>query len=201
MMMTTTRTAWTTVLCDSLEKVFADTPPRPMDQTIPVVAYRGQRVSFQVAMLPPTTQDPASVPEVHVDVTSSSPLGIAVNAVELVPNDLPAPEGADDGYLRTSPGLFPDLLQPLHNAPLTMAAGQWRAAWVDVTVSEDFPAGNVTVDVALRLATTDEVVATHGMSLTVVGAALPDLSIINTHWFHCDGLAQYYGHEVFSEPH
>ncbi len=201
MMTTTTRTEWTTVLCDSLEKVFADAVPRAMDPAIPVVAYRGQRVSFQVAVLPPTMEDPAAVPAVHIDVTSSSPLGIEVHAVELVPNDLPAPEGADDGYLRTAPGLFPDLLRPLHGDPLAMAAGQWRTAWVDLIVADDSPAGNVTVDVVLRLDITHEVVGTQCVALTVVGAALPELSIINTHWFHCDGLAQYYGHEVFSEPH
>ncbi|MGV8847853.1 DUF4091 domain-containing protein, partial [Tessaracoccus sp.] len=200
-MTTTSRTKWTTVLCDSLEKVFADAVPRPMDAAIPLVAYRGQRVSFQVAVLPPTMTDPAAVPDVHVDVTCSSPLGVDVHAVELVPNDLPAPEGADDGYLRTAPGLFPDLLRPLQKDPLAMAAGQWRAAWVDLIIADDSPAGDVTVDVALRLATTDEVVGTHCVALTVVGAALPELSIINTHWFHCDGLAQYYGHDVFSEPH
>lgn len=200
-MTTTTRTQWTTVLCDSLEKVFADAVPRAMDPAIPVVAYRGQRVSFQVAVLPPTMEDPAAVPAVHIDVTSSSPLGIDVHAVELVPNDLPAPEGADDGYLRTAPGLFPDLLRPLHGDPLAMAAGQWRAAWVDLVVTDDAPAGDVKVDVVLRLDTTHEVVGTQSVALTVVDAALPELSIINTHWFHCDGLAQYYGHEVFSEPH
>ena len=200
-MTTSARTAWTTALCDSLEKVFADGAPRPINREIPLVAYRGQRVSFQVAVLPPTTEDPAAVPGVHLDVTSPSPLSIQINQVELVPNDLAAPEGADDGYLRTAPGLFPDLLRPLDGSPLTMVAGQWRAAWVDVTVPEDFPAGDVAVDVALRLSTTDEVVATHSISVRTVGAALPELSIINTHWFHCDGLAQYYGHEVFSEPH
>lgn len=200
-MTTTTRTEWTTVLCDSLEKVFADAVPRAMDPAIPVVAYRGQRVSFQVAVLPPTMEDPAAVPAVHIDVTSSSPLGIDVHAVELVPNDLPAPEGADDGYLRTAPGLFPDLLRPLRGDPLAMAAGQWRAAWVDLVVTDDAPAGDVKVDVVLRLDTTHEVVGTQSVALTVVDAALPELSIINTHWFHCDGLAQYYGHEVFSEPH
>ena len=201
MMTSPLRTAWTTTLCDSLEKVFPDTSPRAMNGAIPLVAYRGQRVSFQVAVLPPTMEDPAAVPGVNVEVTCSSALSFRINAVELVPNDLPAPEGADDGYLRTAPGLFPDLLRPLGSGPLTMIAGQWRASWVDVTVPDHAPAGDVTVAVAIRLATTDEVVATHSFHVTVVGTALPKLSIINTHWFHCDGLAQYYGHEVFSEPH
>lgn len=196
-----TRTAWTTTLCDSLEKVFPDTPPRPFDQGIPLVGYRGQRVSFQVAALPPAVDDPTAVPGMHVDVTSPSPLLFTINAVELVPNDLPAPEGADDGYLRTAPGLFPDLLRLLHSVPLKMVAGQWRAAWVDVMVPDDAPAGRATLDVTLRLSTTDEVVATHSLNVMVVGTPLPELSIVNTHWFHCDGLAEYYGHEVFSEDH
>ncbi len=201
MMTTTSRIAWTTVLCDSLEKVFSDAVPRAMDPEIPLVAYRGQRVSFQVAVLPPTMEDPAAVPGVHLDVESSSPLGITMNAVELVPNDLPAPEGADDGYLRTAPGLFPDLLRPLDDDPMKMVAGQWRSAWVDVTVPDDAPDGKATLEVSVRLVTSNEVVATHRVTVAVVAAVLPELSITNTHWFHCDGLAQFYDHEVFSESH
>ncbi len=201
MMTTAARTAWTTTLCDSLEKVFPDTAPRPMDATIPIVAYRGQRVSFQVAMLPPIMEDPAAVPSVDVEVLLSAPLSIAISAVELVPNDLPAPEGADDGYLRTAPGLFPDLLRLLASRePLPMVAGQWRAAWVDLTVPQSITE-DVHCEVTLRLSGTDDVVAKHVFPLRVVAVDLPDLSITNTHWFHCDGLAQYYGHEVFSEPH
>ncbi len=201
MMMTPVRTRWTTTLCDSLEKVFADTAPRPMDETIPLVAYQGQRVSFQVGVLPPTMVEPAAVPRVHLDVTSASAVGVVVHAVELVPNDLPAPEDADDGYTHIAPGLFPDLLRPLDGAALHMVAGQWRSAWVDVTVPTDADSGDSLIDVEVRLSATNEVLATHAVKLRVVGTRLPELSIINTNWFHCDGLAQYYGHDVFSEPH
>ncbi|MEO7587141.1 MAG: DUF4091 domain-containing protein [Arachnia sp.] len=201
MMTTPARTSWTTTLCDSLEKVFADAAPRPIDSAIPLAAYRGQRVSFQIAVLPPTVEDPAAVPAVVVDVTSSSPVETVVHAVELVPNDLPAPEDADDGYLRTAPGLFPDLLRPVDGAPVPMVMGQWRSAWVDVTIPDDTDGGDVVVDVSLRLDTTGEVIATHCVTVLVVADTLPALSITNTHWFHCDGLAQYYGHDVFSEPH
>lgn len=88
MMMAPARTSWTTILCDSLEKVFPDTAPRPMDETMPLVAYRGQRVSFQVAVLPPTMPDPAAVPRVELDVTAASDVGVVVHAVGAGPQRL-----------------------------------------------------------------------------------------------------------------
>lgn len=35
----------------------------------------------------------------------------------------------------------------------------------------------------------------------VIPASLPKQQLIRTEWFHCDGLAQFYGVEVFSEEH
>ncbi|MDB5733308.1 MAG: hypothetical protein JWQ03_3203, partial [Variovorax sp.] len=66
--MTGTRDEWTFVVCDSLEKVFADQVPRPMNRDIPLSAFAGETVSFQVAFRPPSTQSYEAVGAVRVEV-------------------------------------------------------------------------------------------------------------------------------------
>src|SRR5690606_7313760 len=39
------------------------------------------------------------------------------------------------------------------------------------------------------------------VDITVHPHALPPLDIVNTHWLHADGIAQYYDLEVFGEEH
>jgi hypothetical protein len=77
--------------------------------------------------------------------------------------------------------------------------GQWRSFWIDVTASDDAPAGPLTVTTTVTAG--EEVVGRHDLEVTVVDQVLPDLGIVNTHWFHCDGLATQYGLEVWSEQH
>lgn len=122
-----------------------------------------------------------------------------VSRVELVPVELAAFEDADEHYSRREPGLFPDLLRPSPTGIFSPVVGQWRAAWVDVQITADAPAGAATVGVILRAEATSEVFAEFKVSILVPEAELPPLDIPHSEWFHCDGLADYYGHEPFSE--
>ena len=195
--MTVDRPDWTTVLCDSLEKVFADEAPRPLDPDIPTTAFRGETVSFQLAVLPPS--DLGSMTQVSVTARTDGAATTTVAAVDLVPCVLPAFEGHDDGYLRDVPGLYPDVLRPIDEAGLTVLSGQWRSAWITLTVAGDAPAGPMEVDVT-AIADGAEI-ARHRLSVDIVAAGLPPLDIVTTHWFHADGLAQYYGCDPFDEKH
>ncbi len=201
-----TTNGWASVLCDSLEKVRHDVTPSPLDGRVPLVAYRGQTVSVQLAVWAPALPGLGvlSTVDVRVDV----PAGVRVSAsrVELVPVQFAAPGDADDGYLDHAPGLYPDLLRPIGEpsrqaaeVPFDVQAGQWRALWIDLGVPEEAAALDGAVDI--RVLAGGSLVGTHGVALRVAAVALPPLSIANTHWFHCDGLAQYYGDEVFGEDH
>jgi len=67
-------------------------------------------------------------------------------------------------------------------------------------VAENADAATVPLTVTLR--TTDGTeIGTHLVELEVVAATLPPLGLVNSHWFHCDGLALHYGVDVFSEEH
>lgn len=201
-----TMNGWASVLCDSLEKVRHDVTPSPLDDRVPLVAYRGQTVSVQLAVWAPAVPglDVLSTTDVRVD----APAGVRVtaSAVDLVPVQHPAPSDADDGFLDHAPGLYPDLLRPVGGpsaggveVPFDAQAGQWRALWIDLQVPEEAEAVTGTVEVSV--VAEGSLVGSHAVGLRIAAVALPPLSIHNTHWFHCDGLAQYYGDEVFGEDH
>ncbi|MDP9027240.1 MAG: hypothetical protein M3N46_06740, partial [Actinomycetota bacterium] len=132
--MTGIRDEWTFVLCDSLEKVFADLDPRPMNREIQLSAFAGETVSFQVAFRPPATQSYEAVGAVRVEVGAAAVRSTLVSSVDLVPCTLVAFEPHDDGWLRETAGLYPDLLRPLgEDGTVTPYLGQWRAVWFSVT--------------------------------------------------------------------
>ncbi len=193
------RTTWTSVLCDSLEKVFPDAEPRPMDTSITQHVFAGESVSVQVAMLPPPVPEGGAT-AVDVEVTTAPGVTATLSSVDLVPATFLAFEDHDDGYLRDTAGLYPDPLRPLTSPRIRPSVGQWRAVWIDLTAGQDIDDGAVPVRITLR--TDDgETVGEHEIALEVIAEPLPRLDMVNTHWFHCDGLANYYGVEVWSDEH
>lgn len=196
------RQSWTTVLCDSLEKVFPDTDPRPLDPGISFHAFRGETVSVQVAFLPPSLIGGGRHPRVVVDEIAV-PDGVRadVSVVDLVPATFLAFDGHDDGYLRDTAGVYPDPIRPLGpDDSVAPFVGQWRAIWIDVVVGGDAEAATVPLTITLRTIDGTEI-GSNSVDLQIVAATLPPLELVNTHWFHCDGLALHYGVEVFSEEH
>lgn len=177
-----------------LQKVFLDEKPRiyPFE----ITALRGEKVSFQAAIC--AHHDWMS----HGVLTVTSNLGVQVNVrmVENVPVAHPAHPETDSNYLRTAPGLYPDLLRPLHNGLVFLPAHQWRALWIEVTVDDTVPAGNHTVTIAVD-GDEDWQHCTATATITVLDCTLEPASLIHTEWFYTDCIAAYYGIDVWSEAH
>ncbi len=202
------RTGWTTVFCDSLEKVFPDVAPRPANSGIGLQTWRGGRVSFQIAFLPPETTSNVVLPHPpdgllprvvpHVSVPDG--LLARSHAVDLVPARFLAFEGHDAGYVRDTPGLWPDLLRPLESGEAVAAhVGQWQGIWIELEIGDGAPLG--AAEVAVELTTTDGTrVGEHSIGLDITDIPVRPLDIVNTHWLHCDCIAQYYQAAPFSEP-
>lgn len=193
--------SWRSILCDSLEKVFPDTEPRPITTSIAQHVLRGETVAVQVAVHPPVS--PRRLPSdlsVQVDLDRDD-VTARVFAVDLVPATHLAFDDHDDHYLRDAPGLYPDLLRPLGEGELLrpFRAG-WRSIWIDLTAAEEASAGPVRVGIRLT-DTAGEAVVEEALTVEVVPATLPALPLVNTHWFHADGLAQYHRVPVWSEEH
>ena len=187
------------VLTDSLEKVLGDSAPRPAELIGGAHAsgFLGEVLSLQVALRLDEGDDPG---EIRIRLGGALAGRARVHAVRRVPVSSPAPENADEHYLVTEPGEYPDLLEPLDDAALHLAPGLWEAVWIDVTGESEADAG----DHALTITVSDEggrQLAEHTAQLRIHPHHLPPLSITNTHWFHADSLSTYYDVEVLSERH
>ena len=173
-----------------------------MDESIPYSVFLGETASFQVAFLPPTIENTLEHEKLGgLKFVHSDPTSTRLSSVELVPCPMVAFDNADDGYLRTAPGLYPDLLVPLVGGLVAPIVGQWRAVWVDFLVRDVGGAGRHVVTIEISSTISGETLFSQSVAITVLPRVLPKLGIVNTHWFHCDGLANYYGVEVFGEEH
>ena len=188
-------------LTSSLEKVFWDTEIYTVPELTSGSALRGERYSFQLVW---RGLNPAQDNKRVVFLSIESPLGDAVSAqsVESVPVRLAAYKvRRDDNYLRTEPGLYPDLLVPAdEKKKLYIIYADTRGVWIDVHLPADAEAGEYPITLVLRDEKGAEVIRTT-FTLTVIPAALPAQKTKHTEWFHADCLADYYRVPVWSEEH
>ena len=126
---------------------------------------------------------------------------VRIRRVGLAPSELPCYPDHDDNVLACTPGLYPDPLYPLpEDGMVRTYHDQWRSIWITITVPVDQAPGIYTLrftvdDLQDRLSKNAE------FSLHVLEGMLPEQRLINTHWFHADCIAGYYGLDVFSEEH
>jgi len=192
----------TVKVLSSLEKCFLDEDLSGHPETNSFVMFHNQRLAFQVAIHRADTEY-RRAPRVKVEVGGDLAPYVRVRQVISVPSVYPTvPQWTDDYYLRTEPGLYPDLLQPLHyRGQITLGPKQTQNLWLDVELPETQAAGTYTIPVTLRLPDDDSIVARTEATVQVLSAELPPQKTIHTEWFYCDCLAEYYGVRVFSEKH
>lgn len=186
------------ILISSLEKCFLDTKINTLEPLREANVYRGGILSLQLAMTE------TSVSALHrrfvgLDITGIAADAVTLRTVELVPSYMPAyPHRHDTDYIRTEPGLYPDLLAPLQmrgRVPCVM--GQLRTVWIDIDASF---LSDGTHELLFNIRD-GEITHSLPLSLTVLPVSLPELELPITQWFHYDCLATYYNVEIFSERH
>ncbi len=182
-------------LLSSLAKVFQDETPVYRPECLKLSALWGETVSFQAAY----TGDYFMRERLEVRVLSPIEKQVRVRTVEQVPVGRATNRIVDDNYLKTTSGLYPDLLRDLKDNKVIVCSHQWRSLWIDVEVTEEIEAGDYEIEI--QLVKEAEVVCSGVMKITVIPAALPKLGIMHTEWLHADCLADYYHVEVFSEEH
>lgn len=191
----------TVKVLSSLEKCFLDEDLSGHPETKSFIMFHNQRLSFQVALHRSDTAY-LRAPRVAVEVGGELAPYVRVRQVISVPSKYPViPECMDDDYLRSEPGLYPDLLQPLHyEGKITLAPRQTQSVWLDVELSWDVQAGAYAIPVYFRLPD-GETVAQDEAWVEVLKTELPKQKTIHTEWFYCDCIAEYYGVFAFSEKH
>ncbi len=201
-------------LTDSLEKVFPDKRPPAMKENTIIPVMQSERFALQL-IYRKVRPNQESRQEFFYEI-KGSPLSVRVRDVELVPSAFPCYETNDENYLRTMPGLFPDLLKPKKDSKIVPLMGQYRSLWIDFTDRQKAPAGIYPIEILIfaKPAAANGAAAQDGnelqkkevidkltFSVELLDIPLPEQTLIHTQWFHCDCLANYYHTEVFDEEH
>lgn len=178
------------LILSSLAKVFSD--KKPSDENFSSFSMlKNERSSFQLAVC--SSEDT----ELSLDITGWNREKVSMFVVREIPSDLPAYDDSDDYFIKKTPGMYPDLLEPV-SGNIALVGGKWYSIWFEldsfgvaaglhkITVFANDAKGNTFSD---------------SIHVEVIDVALPEQSLICTFWFHCDCLATYYNVEVFSDEH
>ncbi|MBO5897896.1 MAG: DUF4091 domain-containing protein [Clostridia bacterium] len=187
-------------IVSSMEKCFLDGDIVALHALSRVSILKNERLSIQLAYT--ETEKTAASLRLLTLRTSGLPEGaLRVRRVESVPVAMPVYQGVhDDNYLRTTPGLYPDLLMPLpYQESVMVSGGQLHALWLDIDPRGMLTAGDHTL--TLSLVEGEQVLCERSLRIHIVDAELPENEMYVTQWFHCDSLAHYYRVETFSEQH
>lgn len=186
-------------LLSSLDKPFLDSKLDDFTPLRKLTMLRNERISVQLVL----TDDSAAAPHrrfVGIKIEGVFAPYATKRTLESVPSAMPAyPGRSDENYLRTTPGLYPDLLAPMQmNGSAACVPGQLHSVWIDIDPMGALPAGNYNLTVVLSDGAVTERAQ---LAVEVIAADLPEQALRVTEWFHCDCLASYYGVPVFSERH
>ncbi len=186
---------WHFQLVDALDKVFPDEAPRGR-ASADLTAFLGEPIAFQVAIRAPSGVDRVD-DAVRIEVVAAD-ASVDIRSVELVPCRLVGYPGHDDGYLRDTPGLYPDLLAPADDRIVQPFVWGWRGVWIELV---PMAPGRAPVTIRVRHARRGELLYETALVVDVLDAVLPELDIVDSHWLHADAIADAYRVEVFSEAH
>ncbi len=186
----------------SLEKCFPDEDLSSHPAQSSFTGFREQRISFQLAMYKraPLNRYRGG----FLSVRFSGPLAdyVKVRMVTCMGTQFPCHfNECDDNYLRTTPGLYPELLRPLHyRGRFILLSEQPQCLWIDVLPPADFPAGSYTLTAEL-MSEEGELLSTQEVSIRLLDMTLPPQTLIHTEWFHTDCIANAHRTTAFSERH
>ena len=124
------------------EKCFLDESISEKKEYTEATMLLGERFSFQVAYH--TDGLPVGIDGMWVKVRVEGPASdwVKIQRIESVPVRMPINVGCEDkNFLRTEPGLYPDLLKPYRDGNEIAASKRLQALWVDIYVPEDAEGG------------------------------------------------------------
>lgn len=195
-----------TKLISSLDKCFIDQTPSDFAEVKSLRMFRNERASIQFAAYDPDEEYENCSHLYHVTVIGELSKYATMHTVESIPNYCPAfgtpkmTEKADPTFLRTRPGLYPDILaNPMRIDCMPVINQQLHTMYIDFE-GNDLKAG--TFMTKIELSDDDgNVLSFQNLEISVIDALLPEQDTRITHWFYADCLANYYNVEPWSDRH
>ncbi len=184
----------------SLEKCFYDDDFDKFPELSEISMLKNEKLSFQLAY---RLEEQRNRMFATYKIDGELKDYISVKQTVCVPSAKPVEKlnnNYDDNYLRTTPGLYPDLITKLGYADrVVVSVENLRTLWLDIELPEDFKAGEYPTE--FTLFNGEEELARTSLKIKVYDDKLPDTLIPHTEWFYTDCLANYYKVEVFSNEH
>lgn len=180
----------------SLTKVFPMKEPEDDLIGIQLSAFQNEVLSFQAAY----KGNAEWMEYVTIDIKSDLQSYINIRQVRLMPSLFPCGPNADDNYLYTKPGLYPDLLQKVRDNKVQVMPGIWNALWIDIETSQKISEGDYSIDIILR-DTEGRTLCSTSIIIKIYKGLLPQQKLKSTQWFHTDCLSNYYHVDPWSDEH
>lgn len=192
-----------TKIVSSLDNCFLDSKLEDFNELNKLSVLKNERFSFQFICLMDAPTDPMRcilTPKVEGKLAKYA----TIREVKSMPVSLPTIPGVEHtNYLRTTPGLYPDQLQPLvYDGNVYLLKTQLKSLWIEIdlrNVSDEVESGESTL--TLSYSSWGKTHSVSEITIDVIDAMLPPQKLILTQWFYCDCLAQYYHCDVWSERH
>ena len=190
-------------IVSSLEKVFVTDRPEKFVSLERISALKGERISFQLAC----HDDPALDDKIHafilhkVEIFGTLSKYARLRLVKNVPVPKPVSIEYDEHYLKTEPGIFPELLIPMPEGNCFYAShGMTNSVWVDLELPCDMSeVGESELILTVTDTQNDLKVSECKLTVDVLDAVLPEQTLLCTQWISYSSIWSYYGIEPYCE--
>ncbi len=193
-------------IISSLEKVFLDTDIESLEELNGDSCFKNEKYSFQIVLSCDKGEGYILKPFIESEISDYIKISDVVN----IPSEMPVYNEYNDTCVRTEPGLYPDMLRPLHYGGCKrIIGGQTKALWVEVdTKGEKFgkypigiKLGKMNFNYDRPMSFDGEVLYDGKFELDVKDAMLPEQKHTFSQWFYADAIADFYNVEMFSDEH
>jgi len=191
-------------IVSGLEKPFLDQRIEDFEALEHISALRGERLTLMLLTYLEDEGDGVFLKRLRPRFSGALARFASLKRVRSVPVTMASRHAiSDPTLLRRTPGLYPDLIEPLgYGGEIRPYAYALEALLIDIEIPEDAEAGEDELRVSVSCPALDgAVLAEAAVRIEVIGAVLPRQKLKYTQWLHCDCLADYYGVDTFSEEH
>lgn len=190
-------------IVSSLENCFLDSRIDDFKQIDKITVLKNERISFQFICEMCEPNDPMRcilTPKIEGELAEFA----TIREVKSVPVSMPTIPGVEhENYLRTEPGLYPDLLiPPAYDGDVFLLKTQLKSLWIEIDLRElhdKVSAGESKIRLSYH--SWGRELCASEVTIEIIDAILPDQELILTQWFYCDCIANYYHCDVWSERH
>ncbi|MEG2380718.1 MAG: DUF4091 domain-containing protein [Oscillospiraceae bacterium] len=186
----------------SLEKVFL-TNNQEWEEITHASVLKGEKFSYQIAYI----CDGDIKVDARLKIESDLIDCISVYKIGNVPSELPVfTQLLDSKYIRTEPGLFPDVLYPMDvkaGEEFEIINKKRHAIWITASINPETKAGIYPIKIVFEPSENNDnnTEISKTFELEVIDAVLPKQTLIHTEWFHADCIAVQYNLEMLSREH